>query len=97
MFSILIVIIVRNNEAIRNMSKSKIPPEKTDIREKKPWLKCRNCGEKWYPTARKSKNKKPAAETFLRCPQCNFKNRVPRVLVNFLFEKAYTETEFGFD
>ena len=96
-FSILIVIIVRNNEEIRNISKSKIPPVKTDIRGKKPWLKCRKCGEKWYPTVRKSRNKKPDVDEFLCCPHCDAKNRVPRVLVNFLLEKAYTETEFGFD
>ena len=79
------------------MPKSKIPPVKTDIREKKPWLKCRNCGEKWYPDARKWRTKGPVKEKFLRCPHCNVKNRVPRVLVKYLIEKAETETKFGWD
>jgi len=71
---------------------------KTDIRVKgKPWLKCKNCGEKWYPDARKWRNKNPVEDKFLRCPHCNVKNRVPRAIVRFLLDKANQETEYGWD
>jgi len=72
-------------------------PSKIAVFEKKPYLRCRNCGQKWYPDARKWRTKNPVEEKILRCPHCNVKNRVPRVIVDFLIKKASTDTEFGFE
>ena len=70
----------------------------TNIKTKgRPWLKCRNCGEKWYPDARKWRNKNPVEDKYLRCPHCNVKNRVPKVVVEYLIKKAKRDTEYGFD
>ena len=63
----------------------------------KLWLKCRNCGHKWYPDARKWRNKNPIEKKVLYCPQCNVKNVVPKVVVKYLLEKANQETEYGFE
>ena len=80
------------------MPKNRIPPVKTTIKPKgKPWLKCRNCGKKWYPDARKWRNKNPVKDKYLRCPHCNVINRVPRAIVEFLLDKANQETEYGWD
>jgi DNA-directed RNA polymerase subunit RPC12/RpoP len=62
---------------------------------KKVWLRCRSCWKTWNPDARKWRGKLPVEEKILRCPHCNVKNRVPRVVVEFLVEQAKKETEYG--
>jgi len=79
------------------MPKKKRDPPKMNVFGKKPWLKCRSCGEKWYPDARKWRNKNPVEDKYLRCPHCNVKNRVPKVVVEYLIKKAKRDTEYGFD
>ena len=63
----------------------------------KLWLRCRNCGLKWYPDARKWRDKNPVKDKVLRCPRCNVKNRVPRTVVKYLIEQASKKTEYGWD
>jgi len=62
------------------------------------WLKCLNCGHKWYPDARKWKDKNSNSEDkVVRCPKCHSRNRLPPAIVRFLKKQAKREPEFGFE
>lgn len=60
------------------------------------WLKCRNCRKKWYPDARKWKDKSLTEERIIQCPFCHVKNVIPKLVVQHLL-KAVRKTEWGIE
>ena len=66
--------------------------------KKRLWLKCLKCGHKWYPDARKWKDKNDDKEKkVVRCPKCHSRNRLSPATVRFLKRQANREPEVGFD
>lgn len=61
------------------------------------WLKCRNCGHKWYPDARRWRDTdiNKVTEKILHCPKCQVKNKVPKEALKYLIFRAKRETIIG--
>jgi RNase P subunit RPR2 len=59
------------------------------------YLVCENCGEWWYPDARKWRTDGDDKGKVLRCPNCNYRHRIPRGLVKMLKEQSATSFKVG--
>jgi len=78
------------------MPRKKLPIEWD--KKKRLWIKCLKCGHKWYPDARKWKDRNnDKTDKVVRCPKCRFRNRLPPAVVRFLKEQAKREPEYGFE
>ena len=56
---------------------------------KRLWIKCLNCGLKWYPDARKWKDKDDDKDNkVVRCPKCHSRNPLPPSVVRSLKRQA---------
>ena len=69
-----------------------MPKKKSPIawdESKRLWIKCLNCGHKWYPNARKWKNKDDNRDNkVVRCPKCHSRNALPPSTVKSLKRQA---------
>lgn len=76
------------------MPKNKLPISWDE--NKRLWLKCLRCGYKWYPDARKWKDRNPdVRDKVVRCPKCSAVNRLHPVIVEFLIKQATRYPEVG--
>lgn len=63
---------------------------------KRLWIKCLNCGFKWYPDARRWNDRDDDGEDkVVRCPKCRSRNRLPPAVVKFLKKQARKYPMFG--
>ena len=69
-----------------------MPKKKLPIawdQSKRLWIRCLNCGHKWYPDARKWKNKDDNKDSkVVRCPKCHSRNPLPPSAVRSLKRQA---------
>ncbi len=64
--------------------------------EKRLWVKCLKCSHKWFPDARKWKDKNNDKEDkIIRCPNCSAFNPLPPAVVRFLKRQARKYPEIG--
>ena len=64
--------------------------------DKRLWIKCLSCGHKWFPDARRWKDRNdPKDYKIVRCPECRARNPLPPSVVRFLKKQARKYPEFG--